>query len=458
MADVLAGIVERKRREVAERLNAFSFDPEPSRRSLRAALARPGARFIMEVKRASPSGHRSNLSVDGAVAAYAPVADAISVLTDGPGFGGSLEDLATARALFDGPILAKDFVIDPRQVTEARAAGADAVLAMMSVLPPAEARAVMAEAERLNMDVIVEVHDEEELERSLSLQPRIIGVNNRDLKTLTTDLSVTERLSPLIPAGVLAIAESGIAARNDVDRLAPSVDAFLVGSALMSASDTGQAARTLVHGRVKLCGLTNAEDVALAASSGATHAGFIFAPFSARTIAAGRGRTLAEAASAAGLKAVGVFRDAPVSEIVGIVGEATLDAVQLHGRESDEQIAELRARLPVQVEIWAACPVNGAAPIRREGADRSLFDTARDGKSGGTGEAFDWSLVADREDLPSAFLAGGIGPANAKAATAVGAYGLDVGSRLECAPGLKDPEVVAALFDALRPDARAASC
>jgi indole-3-glycerol phosphate synthase/phosphoribosylanthranilate isomerase len=458
MADVLAGIVERKRREVAERLSAFSFDPEPSRRSLRTALVQQGARFIMEVKRTSPSGHRSSLPVAGAVAAYAPIADAISVLTDEPGFGGSLDDLRQARAMFDGPILAKDFIVDPGQVTEARAAGADAVLAMMSVLSDDEAQAVMAEAERLNMDVIVEVHDEEELERSLSLRPKIIGVNNRDLKTLATDLSVTERLSPLIPAGVLAIAESGIAARRDVDRLAPLVDAFLVGSALMSASDTGQAARALVHGRLKLCGLTNADDVTLTAARGATHAGFIFAPFSARTITARRGQVLAEGAKAAGLRAVGVFRDAPVAEVVRVSRDAALNAVQLHGGESDAQIAELRSQLPAEIEIWAACPVNGSAPVRRHGADRSLFDTARDGQSGGTGEAFDWSLVAACEDLANAFLAGGIGPANARAAAAVGAYGLDVGSRVECAPGLKDPEKVAQLFDALRPDSRSQLC
>ena len=458
MANVLAAIVERKRVEVADRLTGPSFDPAPSRRSLRAALAGPGARFIMEVKRASPSGHRSRLSPADAVAAYAPVADAISVLTDGPGFGGSLADLRKARSLFDGPILAKDFIVDPRQVTEARAAGADAVLAMLSVLSDDDARAVAAEAARLNMDVIFEVHDEEELKRSLSLRPRIIGVNNRNLKTLKTDLSVTERLAPLVPAGVLAIAESGIATRQDVDRLAPLVDAFLVGSALMSASDTGQAARALVHGRVNLCGLTNAEDVALAGAQGATHGGLIFAPFSARTLAARRGRDLAGQARAGGLKAVGVFRDAPVADVVRMAGDTGLDAVQLHGRETDADIALIRARLPAQVEVWATCAVDHSAPPRRKGADRSLFDTARDGRSGGTGEAFDWSLLRGRDDLPSAFLAGGISPANAKAAAAVGAYGLDVGSRVECAPGLKDPLRVEALFAALRPQARNERC
>jgi len=458
MADVLAGIVERKRSEVADRLRGRSFDVRHSTRSLREALARPGARFIMEVKRASPSGHRSSLSVGDAAKAYAPIADAISVLTDGPAFAGSLGDLAEVRALFDGPILAKDFVVDPAQVTEARAAGADAVLAMLSVLTDEEARAVMAEAERLAMDVIIEVHDEKELGRSLSLQPKIIGVNNRNLKTLTTDLSVTERLAPLVPAGVLAIAESGIAARRDVDRLAPSVDAFLVGSALMSAPDTGQAARALVHGHVKLCGLTCGDDVALAGQSGATHAGFIFAPFSSRTVTAQRGKALAGQARAAGMRPVGVFRDAPVAEVVGVTESAGLAAVQLHGAESEEEIVQLRTQLPEATEIWATCAVNGAAAAARPGADRSLFDTARQGRAGGNGEAFDWALVAGRDDLASAFLAGGIGADNARDAQRVGAYGLDLCSRVECAPGLKDPEKIAALFAGLRPEARDTSC
>ena len=132
MIDVLARIIARKRREVAERLDG-PVAAEPTRRSLGAALARPGARFIMEVKCASPSGHRSNVSVEAAATAYAPVADAISVLTDGDDFGGSLDDLRQVRAIFDGPILAKDFIVDPAQVSEARAAGADA--ALREILP-----------------------------------------------------------------------------------------------------------------------------------------------------------------------------------------------------------------------------------------------------------------------------------------------------------------------------------
>jgi indole-3-glycerol phosphate synthase / phosphoribosylanthranilate isomerase len=181
-------------------------------------------------------------------------------------------------------------------------------------------------------------------------------------------------------------------------------------------------------------------------------------PGTSRAVTAQSGQALAETARSEGLRSVGVFRDAPVGELVRIAKEAGLDAVQLHGREGDDQIAELRKALPTSTEIWAACPVNGSAAPGRQHADRSLFDRACNGRSGGTGEAFDWSLVKGREDLPTAFLAGGIGPANAKAASAVGAYGLDVGSRVECAPGLKDPDMVAELFAALRPASRTGQC
>ena len=160
MTDVLERIVGRKREEVTARLGGWPVEAVPTTRSLRSALSRPGARFIMESKRASPSGHRSVATAEEAIAAYAPVADAVSVLTDGPDFGGSLDDLRMVRQRFDGPILAKDFIVHAAQVSEARAAGADAVLAMMSVLDDMTAAAVLAEARRYKMDVIVEVHGE----------------------------------------------------------------------------------------------------------------------------------------------------------------------------------------------------------------------------------------------------------------------------------------------------------
>ncbi|MFN3388689.1 MAG: indole-3-glycerol phosphate synthase TrpC, partial [Allosphingosinicella sp.] len=252
---VLGEIVARKVKDVAARLDGVSLDDlraraEPTRRSLRAALACPGARFIMEVKRVSPSQGTLRGEVDPAAIAraYRGAADAVSVLTDTPYFGGSLDDLAAVRAAFAGPILAKDFVVDARQVPEARLHGADAVLVMLSVLDNAEAAEVMAEARRFGMDALVEAHDEAEVRRAVALGAAIVGINNRNLRTLEVDLAVTERLAPLVPADRLVVAESGIADRAEVARLAPHADAFLVGSSLMRAEDPAVAARALAFG------------------------------------------------------------------------------------------------------------------------------------------------------------------------------------------------------------------
>jgi len=454
MADLLTSIIARKKAEIAHRLGGRRIDAPPSTRSLRAVLARPGARFIMEVKRRSPSGHRSNLPPEAAAAAYAPVADAISVLTDGPGFGGSLDDLSTVRRLFDGPILAKDFIVDAAQVGEARAAGTDAILVMMSVLDKAAAMSVLAEARRLRMDAVVEVHDEVELSRALALGATIIGINNRDLKTMTVDLAVTERLAPLVPDNVLVISESGIASRDNVARLGRYADAFLVGSSLMAAPDIVEAARALIHGRVKLCGLTRRADVECAGREGATHVGFIVVPESPRCVGAAQAIVLADAARNSGLKSVGVFRHASPAIIGKLAHDARLDAVQLHGKADQALLTELRSLLPEATEIWSVCGVDRAPAAALACADRTLFDTLHAGSSGGTGRPFDWDLLKGRADLPKAFVAGGLNPCNVEAASRLGAYGVDLSSGVEAAPGIKDPTKVRELFAALRPAAR----
>jgi len=452
---VLAEIAARKRTDVAQRLAGAIRDPQPTQRSLRAALGMPGARFLMEVKKASPSGHRSGFSVEEAVTAYAPVADAISVLTDAPYFNGSLDDLRTVRARFDGPILAKDFIVDPRQVAEARLHGADAVLVILAMLDDNEAASIMGEAQRFGMDVIVEVHDEVELDRALALGAEIVGINNRDLRTLKTDLAVTERLVERVPADRLVISESGIRDRSDVERLASSVDAFLVGSSLMASDDIGQAARALVHGRVKICGLTRAEDALLAASSGATHAGLIFAESSKRRVDS-NASAIADAARSSGAKTVGVFQDQDLAFVGATANDLGLDAVQLHGKETG--LDGFKTALHENCEIWAASPVGADVTLERAGADRILYDTQKDGRTGGTGETFDWSLLNSRPALSDAFIAGGLDSSNVRAAQKVGSYGVDVSSGVESAPGIKDESKVAELFEALRPTCRRTKC
>jgi indole-3-glycerol phosphate synthase/phosphoribosylanthranilate isomerase len=456
-ADVLSAIVARKREDVVARLAGTGLAElraraAPTRRSLHGALSGAGARFVMEVKKASPSaGALSSVDPAAQARAYAGAADAVSVLTDTPFFGGSLDDLRAVRAAYDGPVLAKDFVIDPRQVVEARIAGADAVLVMLSVLGDAEAHTMIDEARRFGMDVLVEAHDEAEVRRAVALGAPVIGINNRDLKTLKVDLATTERLASLVPADRLLVAESGIESRADVARLAGHADAFLVGSALMRAADPRQAARALAFGRVKVCGVTNEADAMLAARAGASWIGFVMVPGTPRAMTVEAAAPIAAAAEAA---KVAVFRNAKVMAVADAARALGLAAVQLHGDEDAAYIRALGALLPEGVEIWATAAVEAEVPEPRAGAHRTLFDSSVGGRTGGTGIAFDWARIEGRPDLGSALLAGGLRPETAAAAARIGAYALDVCSGVEAAPGRKDAAKLEAFFAALRLPAR----
>ena len=456
---VLGEIIARKAIDVEARLGSIAIEDLRSRAvatslDLRGALARPGARFIMEVKKASPSRGTIRGGADPAAIAraYRGAADAVSVLIDGPYFGGSLDDLAAVRAAFPGPILAKDFVIDPRQVVEARLHGADAILVMLSVLEDDEAQAIMDEAARLRMTVLVETHDEDEVRRAIALDAAIIGINNRDLRTLKTDLKVTERLAKLVPPGRLVVSESGIHDRGDAARLAGLCDAFLVGSSLMAAPDPGLAARALAFGRVKICGLTTPDDARAAARAGASYAGVILAEGSPRTVALDAAEEIVRAAQDEGAVPVAVFQDQDAAFVADAAHRLSVPIVQLHGSEDAAYAEALRQRLPEGTEIWGAVGVDADAPAPRDGVDRILFDTRARRRTGGTGLTFDWALVRGR--LNDAILAGGLGPANIAEAAGTGAFALDVGSGVEASPGRKNPAKITALFDALRLSAR----
>jgi indole-3-glycerol phosphate synthase / phosphoribosylanthranilate isomerase len=450
---VLGEIAAAKRQELARRYDGVSLDAlraraEPTQRSLAATLAQAGARFILEIKKASPSAGTIRPGADAAALArgYAGVADALSVLCDSAYFGGSLDDLAAARPQFDGPILAKDFFLDPRQVPEARAAGADAVLVMLSLLDDGPARGIIGEARLFGMDALVEVHDDAEMRRALALGAPLIGINNRDLRDLSIDLATTERLARLAADRVL-VSESGIAERADVERLAPLVDGFLIGSSLMSAAEPAEAARALIFGRVKLCGLNSG--ASLCAARPAAFAGFMFVTGSPRHVTVEQAAPLAGTARQRGIFPVGVFGDAPIDEVADIARSMNLHAVQLHGREDRDYVSALKRKLADSCEIWTALSV-GRDPLQSRGGDRILFDNA----DGGSGRSFDWAQIAGHPELSSGVIAGGIGPHNARAAAQLGAYAIDVGSGVDESPGRKSPEKIAALFDTLRPSAR----
>ncbi|MDF1661881.1 MAG: bifunctional indole-3-glycerol-phosphate synthase TrpC/phosphoribosylanthranilate isomerase TrpF [Planctomycetota bacterium] len=448
---VLERIIARKKLEVAERKKlAPRYEAlEKSDRSLEESLRQSRHGYIMECKRASPSRGpiAPELKIQDIIEAYSPFADGISVLTDAVDFGGSFDDLEAIRKAVTQPVLCKDFVVDPYQVYEARSHGADAILLMLSVLNDEEFQRCFAATGELAMDALVEVHDQEEMERALKLGARIIGVNNRNLKDLKINLETSEQLIPQIPADKVIISESGILNRDDVRRLRPLCHSFLVGTALLLRGRPQQAARELIFGRVKVCGLTRIHDAQKAKDCGAIYGGLIFAAKSPRCVTEDQAKTLTDAVA---LKWVGVFVNESADAVARIAKHLKLSAVQLHGDEDAAYITDLRKSIP-DCEIWKAVQVQESLPsIDEFGADKLLLDAFSKDMRGGTGHSFDWSLLEDCQDRDKYILAGGLNPENAPYADVWGCFALDVNSGIESAPGQKDPQKIEALFGALR--------
>jgi indole-3-glycerol phosphate synthase len=262
MTDKLAEICATKREEVAARKRertlgsldagaALRSDPRGFRKALEAKAA-DGFALIAEIKKASPSKGliRADFQpADHARAYAAGGAACLSVLTDAPYFQGHEDYLIEARAACSLPVLRKDFMVDPWQVAESRSIGADAILIIVAALEDPAMDEIEAAALERGMDVLVEVHDEAEMERASKLKSRLIGVNNRDLKRFVTDIAVTERLAPLAPEGTLLVSESGIGSHADLVRLAPcGARAFLVGESLMRHADVEAATKALLGG------------------------------------------------------------------------------------------------------------------------------------------------------------------------------------------------------------------
>lgn len=446
---MLDAILNHKREELAARKAATPLEVLLSRatrsdRSLSAALRRGRPGFILEIKSASPSEGmiRSDPSLEQVIESYGRHADAVSVLTDQRFFSGSLARLVEVRKRLAQPLLCKDFILDPFQVVEARVHGADAILLILAAIDDDTWRTCVLHAERLGMEVLTEVHDEREATRAVALGAAIIGINNRNLRTLDVDIATTARVARAIPADRLIVAESGIASRETVAALRPHADAFLIGSALMRQSDIDHAVRGIVYGRTKICGLTTPCDAAAALTAGATHGGLIFASGSPRTISeAAAGRV----ASSAPMEWVGVFANQPADEIASIAASLELTAVQLHGDENERQVAEVRARVPSTTAVWKAERVRTRLPARVT-ADRLLLDGWTAGRLGGTGVSFDWSLLENYRGREAVILAGGLRAGNVATAAAVGTWALDVSSGIESAPGRKDPGLLKTFF------------
>jgi tryptophan synthase beta subunit len=486
---VVGEIADRRLSDLKAELDAL--DPAALKRAVRDAspprpfalrLAAPGLHLIAEIKRRSPSAGRIAADAEDVVArarAYqAGGAAAISVLCEPHWFGGSVDDLTRLRRRLSVPVLAKEFVVHPRQLDVLRAAGADAVL-LLAVLHPKRTLARLVDrALDLGLEPLVEIHDPRELEAALATAARVIGINNRDLRTLEVDSERAARLRELVPEDRIVIAESGVRDAATIRTWrALGFDAALVGETLVRAGDPASAARAFVRAGahpsdpvegaraplVKICGVTDAAGVEAAIRARADAIGLNLVPGTPRALEleeatklAALARRIAPPDARPGIVAITVDRSA--DDLNQIAAALDADAIQLSGKEPVQLLAKLDRpalkvlHLPPAGSVGATLPSEVVARARAylaAGATQVFLDTSGGPHPGGTGRRADPALVAAVAREVPVVLAGGLDPASVgPALRGAAAIGVDVASGVE-APRItnrrptKDPLKVA---------------
>ena len=467
-------------------------------RGLAAALARPGLRVIAEIKRASPSRGPIAPALDPAALARAYAAGgaaALSVLTEPDFFEGSPDDLHRARAAADLPVLRKDFIIDPYQVYETAALGADALLLIVRVLDDAQLHELHALARQLGLDVLTEVHDTRDIARANALGAPLVGINNRDLAQFKTDTGLAARLVGQLHPGCLPVALSGIRTDDDIRRtLAGGITRILVGETLVRASDPAATLRGWIGGsskvrefessevssalsralsntgdltqrrgdaeepcachplaNLKICGITARETAQLCADLGVGALGAVFFPGSPRCVTPVQAREMFTGLPPS-VARVGVFVDRPADEVIAVAREAGLDTVQLHGAET---AVTCRRVQQAGFRVIKVLKIGGTALVAAARALPSgvgvLVECGRGALPGGNGAVWQWQEAAPLAAERAFALAGGLTSANVLEATRrSGATAWDVSSGVERAPGVKDPAEIEALARRLR--------
>ncbi|WP_187929758.1 bifunctional indole-3-glycerol-phosphate synthase TrpC/phosphoribosylanthranilate isomerase TrpF [Helicobacter pylori] len=453
MPSVLENILKDKLLEVSalKKNHALPINIAPSDRDFKKALLEKRTSFILECKKASPSKGliRKDFDLLKITKTYEKFASCVSVLADSKHFLGSYENIKIVSQHSTKPILCKDFIIDAFQIKLARIMGADAVLLMLSALDDKNYLELFNLAKSLNMSALTEVSNKQEIERLLKLQYDIIGINNRDLHTLKTDIFHTLELRPLLPKDAIIISESGIYSHAQIKALAPYVNGFLVGSSLMKEKDLKKACAKLILGENKVCGLTRIKDAKAVYKNHFIYGGLIFEKSSPRYIKPKEALKITKAVKK--LDFVGVFvKDSvkKIQKIAKIVKKLDLKAVQLYNY-SPKEIAQLKKSLPKTCAIWQVVSVADSKDLtpKAKGASLILYDTKGD-KMGGNGVSFDWEIL---ENAKTPFmLAGGLNLDNIQKALKIKALGLDFNSGLEISPGIKNKDKIKQLARMLR--------
>lgn len=469
--NVLEKIVADKQLEVEQRkvdfpLTEFVKQLTPNDRDFKAALQNDhknkGAAFILECKKASPSKGliRPVFDLDEICQSYNQYATCVSVLTDEKYFQGEFERLPLVKEKLSQPILCKDFFIDEYQVYLARYFGANAILLMLSVLDDKQYTALNNLANELNMSVLTEVSNEQEMQRAVSLKADILGINNRNLRDLSTDLNKTPELVSLFKklAGeqqvnnTVLISESGINNHQQVNLLKHDVQGFLVGSSLMAKKDLSRACHDLIIGEHKVCGLTQVEDITKLIHNKVKYAGLILVEKSPRFITLENAEKLIQADNNKQLQFVAVIQNKPINSVITLINKLDVSVLQLHGDEDAEYIETLKQVITnqhKQIEIWKALSVETTLPKQWSSVDRILLDTkcSTTGQSGGTGKTFDWSLLKGINlASPQIMLAGGLNVINIESTLTLPICGVDVNSGVETSPGIKSEQQINQLF------------
>lgn len=439
-----------------EEIRVQAFALEKGDFGFEKAIRKPGLSFICECKKASPS--KGLIAPDFPYVQIAKEyeaagANCISVLTEPKWFLGKDTYLKEIASLVNIPCLRKDFVVDEYMIYEAKLLGASAVLLICAILSPQQLQDYLTLCDTLGLSALVEAHDEQEIEMALQAGARLIGVNNRNLKTFSVDTQNSQRLRDTVPSDVLFVSESGIQDEYDVATLCEiGVDALLIGEALMKAEDKTAKLASLKRllpsqnsTKVKLCGLTRVEDIQVANQLFPDYIGFVFAPHSKRAISFEKAKELKAKLDPA-IQAVGVFVNEKPECVASLLNQGIIDVAQLHGQESADSLQILRSL--TNKPIWQAFSIHDRKSVDQ--AFQSQADVLILDAGAGQGQVFDWTLL---DSLPSDrpyFLAGGLGPHNATLALDhLHPYGLDASSALET-NHQKDPEKMKTFVQVIR--------